>query len=296
MLKKLALGIFALIGLILSFGSEGAYDTTFFTFNTDRPRITLSHMSWDDTIAATAVISTVLQDEGFEVDLIQLDPAFIYSSLATGDSDFSVSPWLPVTHGSYLEEYGDDLDVIGPHMDEARMAIVVPSYMEDVESIEDLTDQANQTITGIEPGAGLTQQIDQAIDTYGNLSNWEHQQSSTGAMLTELQLAYNNEEEIVFGGWTPHWKFIEYDLRILEDPENAFGSEEGIVTIARTGFQEDNPIAYEIIEKFNWGVDDIQEVMMLMQEGLSPAAAARQWVDENADLVSEWTEGINEDE
>ena len=125
MFKKIALILFGIIGLVLTFGSEGAYDSSLSLKNEDRPKVTLSHMSWDDSLASTAVIKNVLEDEGFQVNLVQLDPTFIFSSLATGDSDFSVSPWLPVTHGSYLEEYGEDLDIIGPHMDEAKMAYVL---------------------------------------------------------------------------------------------------------------------------------------------------------------------------
>lgn len=292
MFKKLALIVFGVIGLILSFGSEGAYESTFNTGVGDKPRITLSHMSWDDSLASTAVIKNVLEDEGFLVDLVQLDPAFLYSSLATGDSDFSVSPWLPTTHESYIQEYGDQLDVIGPHTEGAQIALVVPSYMEGIESISDLTNQADQIITGIEPGAGITLQIDQVMDGYNNLSGWDHQQSSTGAMLTELRQAYNNEEEIVIAGWTPHWKFIEYDLTILEDPKEVFGMEENLTTVARKGLEEDNPVAYQILSNFSWNLEDIQEVMLDLQE-MSPDAAARVWIENNPDKVAEWTENIS---
>lgn len=292
MFKKLALIVFGILGLILSFGSEGAYESTLNTEEGDKPRITLSHMSWDDSLASTAVIKNVLEDEGFLVDLVQLDPAFLYSSLATGDSDFSVSPWLPTTHESYIQEYGDQLDVIGPHTEGAQIALVVPSYIEGIESISDLTNQADQIITGIEPGAGITLQIDDVMDEYNNLSDWDHQQSSTGAMLTELRQAYNNEEEIVIAGWTPHWKFIEYDLTILEDPKEVFGMEENLTTVAREGLEEDNPVAYQIISKFSWDLEDIQEVMSDLQE-MSSDAAARAWIENNPDKVAEWTENIS---
>ena len=292
MFKKLALIVFGILGLILSFGSEGAYESTLNTEEGDKPRITLSHMSWDDSLASTAVIKNVLEDEGFIVDLVQLDPAFLYSSLATGDSDFSVSPWLPTTHESYMQKYGDQLDMIGPHTEGAQISLVVPSYMEGIESISDLTNQADQIITGIEPGAGTTLQIDEVMDKYNNLSDWDHQQSSTGAMLTELRQAYNNEKEIVIAGWTPHWKFIEYDLTILEDPKQVFGIEENLTTVAREGLEEDNPVAYQIISNFSWDIEDIQEVMLNLQE-MSTDAAARVWIENNPDKVAEWTENIS---
>lgn len=292
MFKKIALILFGIIGLVLTFGSEGAYDSSLSLKNEDRPKVTLSHMSWDDSLASTAVIKNVLEDEGFQVNLVQLDPTFIFSSLATGDSDFSVSPWLPITHESYMEEYGEDLDIIGSHTDGAQMALVAPAYME-IESIDELTNEADQTITGIEPGAGITLQIDDILAHYDNLSDWNHQQSSTGAMLTELGQAYNNQEEIVVAGWTPHWMFIDYDLVMLEDPEEIFGLEESITTVAREGFDEDNPTAYQIISNFSWDLEDIQEVMLDLQD-ISPDAAARKWIDNNPDKVAEWTEGISE--
>lgn len=292
MLKKITLIIFGLIGLILSFGSEGAYESTFNLDGDNKTRLTLSHMSWDDTLASTAVITNVLRDEGFEVDLVQLDPAILFSSVATGDSDFSVSPWLPLTHESFMDEYGENIDDLGPHTQGAEVGLAVPAYMEDVNSIEDLTDQANQTVTGIEPGAGITEQTSTAMANYSNLSDWEHQQSSTGAMLTSLRQAINNEEEIVFPAWTPHWKFIEFDLKVLEDPQGVFGVSENLATIAREGLEEDNPVAYQIIDNFNLTIDDMQEIMLSMQEDMSPEAAARLWMDENPDQVAEWTDGV----
>lgn len=295
MLKKIALTIFAILGVILTFGSEGAYNSELSFGGEDKPSITLSHMSWDDTLASTAVITNVLEDEGFEVELIQLDPAILFSSIATGESDFSVSPWLPRTHESFMEEYGENIDVLGPHTEGAEVSLVVPAYMEDVNSIEDLTDQANQTVTGIEPGAGITEQVSELMASYDNLADWEHQQSSTGAMLTSLGQAINNEEEIVIPGWTPHWKFIEYDLKILEDPQGVLGTAENLSTIARPGFEEDNPIAYQIIDNFNLHIDDMQEIMLSMNDGMSPEAAARQWMDENPEQVAEWTEGVETD-
>ena len=94
-------------------------------------------------------------------------------------------------------------------------------------------------------------------------------------------------------GWTPHWMFIDYDLVMLEDPEEIFGLEESITTVAREGFDEDNPTAYQIISNFSWDLEDIQEVMLDLQD-ISPDAAARKWIDNNPDKVAEWTEGISE--
>jgi glycine betaine/proline transport system substrate-binding protein len=295
MIKKIALSIFAILGLILTFGSEGAYQSTFGLFEEEQPTLTLSHMSWDDSLSSTAVIANVLRDEGYEVNLVQLDPAFLFSSLANGESDFSVSPWLPITHQSYIDEYGDQLDVLGPHVEGATISLAVPEYMgEGLDSIDDLTDEANQIVTGIEPGGGFSEMSNQVMEEYDNLSDWELVESSSGAMLTSLGQAIDNQEEIVITAWTPHWMFIEYDLKVLEDPLNIYGTAEDIATVARPGLAEDHPQAYQIIDNFYWELEDIQQVMLDLQEGMSPDAAATKWIDENPEKVAEWTEGTGE--
>ena len=233
-----------------------------------------------------------LEQEGFNVDLIQLDPAIMFSSVATGETDASVSVWAPNTHASYLERYGDQFENLGVHTTGAVAGMVVPEYM-DVDSIADLSDEANQEIIGIEPGAGVVEQTEKAMAHYENLSDWSLSTSSTGAMLTALGQAIQNEEEIVVTGWSPHWKFLDYDLKYLEDPDSLYGEGEGLETIVREGLEEDNPIAYQIIDNFHWEPSDMEQVMLSIQGDLSPQAAAEQWIEENPEKVAEWTEGIS---
>ena len=56
----------------------------------------------------------------------------------------------------------------------------------DVDSIEDLTNQANQTITGIEPGANMMATTENAYKEYKNLEGWNVLTSSVGAMTAAL--------------------------------------------------------------------------------------------------------------
>ena len=294
MLKKIFLSIFAIIGLILTFGSEGAYESTLSTGTDDRPPVTLSYVAWDTEIASTHVLGEVLEEEGFNVDLVQLDPAIMFSSVATGEVDASVSVWAPNTHAAYLERYGDQFENLGVHTTGAITGIVVPEYM-DVDSIADLTDEAGQEIVGIEPGAGVVEQTNDAVDHYNNLSDWSVQTSSTGAMLTALGQAIQNEEEIVITGWSPHWIFLEYDVKYLEDPDGVYGEGEELEAIVREGFQEDNPNAYKIIDNFNWEASDMEQVMLDIQDDMAPEVAAEKWVEENPEKVAEWTEGITEE-
>ncbi|MEG7730025.1 glycine betaine ABC transporter substrate-binding protein, partial [Listeria monocytogenes] len=101
---------------------------------------------------------------------------------------------------------------LGANLEGAISALTVPTYMEDINSITDLTDENDSTITAIEPGAGVTNSAQNAVKEYDNLSDWEVSVSSTGAMIAELDQAINNEEDIVVVGWKPHWMFMDYDL------------------------------------------------------------------------------------
>lgn len=158
----------------------------------------------------------------------------------------------------------------------------------------DYSEEVEYSITGIEPGAGVFQAAENAVEDYENLEGWEVQASSSGAMAATLGEAIDNEEPIIVTGWSPHWKFSEYDLKYLDDPESVFGEEEVIGTMVREGLEEDSPSGYQVLENFEWTSDDIEEVMLEIQEGADPADAAQNWVDANEDVVAEWVDGVDE--
>ncbi|WP_413057079.1 glycine betaine ABC transporter substrate-binding protein [Sporosarcina sp. 179-K 3D1 HS] len=147
-------------------------------------------------------------------------------------------------------------------------------------------------ITGIDPGAGIMQATEQAIEEY-ELNNWDVTTGSGAAMTAALKKAYDKEEPIIVTGWTPHWKFAKFDLKYLEDPKGVYGGEEQIRTIARTGLKEDLPEAYQILSNFKWTEEDMGDVMVAIQDGEKEEQAAQNWIDENSDKVAEWTEGVD---
>ncbi|WP_156288802.1 glycine betaine ABC transporter substrate-binding protein [Oceanobacillus salinisoli] len=158
------------------------------------------------------------------------------------------------------------------------------------------SEAVDYTITGIEPGAGLTITTEKAIQEYENLAGWDLELSSTGAMVTELGQAIDNEEPIVVTGWNPHWKFVKYDnLKYLEDPKGVFGGEEVIKTIARKGLKEEKPDAYKILDQFYWEVEDMESIMYESSEtGAEIQEVAKKWVEDNPEKVAEWTEGVED--
>ncbi|GIN91152.1 glycine betaine-binding protein OpuAC [Siminovitchia terrae] len=153
-------------------------------------------------------------------------------------------------------------------------------------------ESVNYKITGIDPGAGIMEATERAIEDY-DLEDWELVSGSGAAMTAALKKAYDKEEPIIITGWNPHWMFSKYDLKYLEDPEGSYGGEEEIHTIGRLGLKEDKPEAYKVLQQFHWKEEDMGAVMVDIQEGAKPEDAAKKWVEENQDKVDEWTKGVD---
>jgi len=283
MLKnKLLLGATVLTSAIL-LGACGGDDSS----SGDLGDINLAYVEWDSEIASTHVVGQVLEDMGYDVKLTPLDNAIMWEAVSNGEADAMVAGWLPTSHAAQYERYGEKLVDLGVNLEGGKMGLVVPSYM-DVDSIEDLSGEADKTITGIESGAGIMSATETAFESYSNLADWSLLPSSSGAMTVALDQAIKNEEEIIITGWSPHWKFVKYDLKYLEDPKGIYGGVESIHTFVREGLEKDAPEAFKMLDAFNWTAEDMESVMLDISEGTSPTEAAEKWIKENEDRVAEW--------
>ncbi|WP_285868502.1 glycine betaine ABC transporter substrate-binding protein [Mesobacillus maritimus] len=150
--------------------------------------------------------------------------------------------------------------------------------------------ETDYQIIGIEPGAGIMSQANQALTDY-QLDDWELVEGSSAAMTAELSKAYNQQKPIIVTGWSPHWKFSKFDLKFLEDPNGSFGEVEEIHTIVRKGLEQDLPGANTILDQFSWEPSDMENVMVNINEGLEAEKAAEKWIEENPDKVAKWTKG-----
>lgn len=171
------------------------------------------------------------------------------------------------------------------------MLVACSSDIATGEGIESVGKQVDYKITGTDAGSGLMRLTAQAMEDY-ELSDWTLLESSAAGMTAELDRAYKKQEPIVIVAWTPHWMFNTYDLKYLDDPKLTYGEPEEIRTIARQGLQDDHPVAYEFLDRFLWTSEDMGEVMIDIQNGAEPEAAAKKWVDEHEAQVQEWTDGL----
>jgi glycine betaine/proline transport system substrate-binding protein len=279
-------------------GSDNAAGTTS-GVDLGKKDITLPYVAWAGVVARTYLAAAVLEDVGYNVDVKQVEAGPAFAGLAGGSADAYLGAWLPVTHKSYWEKYSDKLVKVGKIIDKAPLGLTVPTYMKDVNSIEDLKgntklgEATDWTITGIDPGAGEMKATAKALKEYG-LDKWKLQTSSEAGMLSALKKAEKNKKPIIVTLWKPHWAFGQWDLKIIKDPKKVYGDADKIYTIARKGLKADSPAAYQVLKQMADNYDPSKEdaMMVNIQKGTSPEDAAKQFLKDNPDLIKKWEKGL----
>jgi glycine betaine/proline transport system substrate-binding protein len=254
-------------------------------------KISIGYIPWDEGIASTYLWKEILEQRGYQVETKQLDAGPLYTSLAQGNIDLQTNAWLPTTHSPYWKKYGDRLDDLGTWYGPTSLELSVPSYVKGVDSLEDLKGKAGLfggEITGIEPGAGEMSMLKNTVlGRYGLDKEYKVVDSSTPAMLAELKRAYSKKEPIVVTLWSPHWAYNDYDLKKLKDPKGAWGKGDGLHTLSRKGFAQDNPVVAQWMKDFR--LDEKQ--LTSLEAEINKAGKGRQqdavraWLKDNSGLV-----------
>ena len=244
---------------------------------------------WSDSVATTHVAAEVIREKlGYDVKLQAVATGIMWQGVATGKLDAMLSAWLPVTHGEYWAKNKDKVVDYGPNFKDAKIGLIVPEYVK-AKSIEDLkTDTTfKNKIVGIDAGSGVMLKTDEAIKQYG--LDYKLQASSGAAMIAELTRAEDKQESIAVTGWVPHWMFAKWKLRFLDDPKGIYGAAETVNSIGSKGLEKKAPEVAAFLKKFQWASkDEIGEVMLAIQEGAKPDAAAKDWVAKHPERVAEW--------
>jgi glycine betaine/proline transport system substrate-binding protein len=103
----------------------------------DGRTINIDYVNWAEGVAMTHLAGAILIEYGFDVKMADLEPGVLFQSLASGQTDFFLDAWLPVTHADYMAAYEGEIINIGLNYEGAKLGLVVPAYM-DIDSIDDL--------------------------------------------------------------------------------------------------------------------------------------------------------------
>lgn len=278
--------------------------TTADLHKTPKGEVTLVYVEWSSEIASTNVVKTVLEELGYQVEMLSVSAAAMWQAVASGDADAHVAAWLPSTHAHYFAAVKDRIKDLGANLEGTKIGLVAPTYVT-INSIAELNanvDKFQGKIIGIDPGAGLMSKTETVIEEY-HLDQFKLIEGSGATMAAALKEAIRNHEKakrnqkevmknqhwIVVTGWTPHWKFSRWQLKYLEDPKKIYGDEEYIGTIVRQGLQQDMPEVYNFLDNFHWTAADMEQVMIWNEEpNTTPEDNAQRWVNENRDKVAKW--------
>ena len=231
----------------------------------DKKLVSIGYVNWSEGIAMSYLAKVMLESKGYDVMLRNADIAPIFVSMAAGKVDVFMDSWLPATHADYIKKYGDNLETLGVAYKNARMGLVVPSYVT-ISSIEELNgykDEFRNEIIGIDVGAGLMNETERVIQEYP--VELTLKPSSGATMVAFLQKSIENKEWIVVTGWTPHWMFSRYDLKFLDDPQKQYGDAEHIQIMATKGFSEKDPYAAAFFRNFSLDNEQLSELMDLVE-------------------------------
>jgi glycine betaine/proline transport system substrate-binding protein len=256
-------------------------------------QLTLGYIDWDENMAVSSLTKVLLEEKfGYEVELQRSDEAVleqVYSGVAEGELDAFQDVWIP-NQKEYLSEVEDDVEHLDPWFEgKTEQGMAVPYYM-DVRSLSKLDHAGTDIIYGIEPGSAVMPQIeDKVIPGYQLHMNLV--ESSTSAMLSELDNAYTRREPIVFFGWSPHWMNTRYDIRYLKDPRDLqgdFNNSAKISSIVNADLPEDDPTAYVFIRSISLDGEQINQMEADINEAGDPEAGVKAWLEDNSSVVQPW--------
>ncbi|WP_322063281.1 glycine betaine ABC transporter substrate-binding protein [Paraburkholderia sp. J63] len=265
-------------------------------FADGKPTLKIGYVEgWDDSVATSNVAARIIEKRyGYQVQLVPVAAGIMWQGVARGDLDATLSAWLPVTQGAYWAQFKDKVVDLGTNFTGAKIGLVVPDYVT-AKSIDDLNAQKSAfggRIVGIDAGAGVMQKTDQAVKQYG--LDYTVMPSSGSAMTAELARDVNAKKPVIVTGWTPHWMFAKYKLRFLEDPKDVYGAAEHVDSVVNPGLETKAPPVVAFLKKFQWKPGEIDSVMLAIQNGAKPEAAADTWIAAHGERVNDWAQAAEQ--
>jgi glycine betaine/proline transport system substrate-binding protein len=257
----------------------------------------IADIGWTENTAIAQLTKVLLEEQlGYEEVIVRTsDLDSVYEDVAEGNLDAFQDVWLP-NQRDLLESVEDDVEQLSfSYEGETEQGIAVPTYM-DTTSLDQLNESEADLILGIEPGSVIMGQVyDEVMPAYGLLQKLV--EGPTQGMLAEVEVRYRNREEFALVAWSPHWMNQRYDLRYLEDPEDALGELNDpatITTIVSEDLPQDDPVAYAFMNALLLDEEQIGDIESAINEAGAPLEGARRWAEDNPEVWQPWVEAAQD--
>lgn len=254
----------------------------------------IADIGWTENTAIANLTKVLLEEElGYDQVLInnRAELTEVYEAVATGELDAFQDVWLP-NQQDLLSSVEEDVEQLSfSYQGQTEQGITIPSYM-DINSLDQLNESEAEMLFGIEPESVIMQRISEEVIPAYNLEQ-KFVESSTDAMLAEIDNYYRNQEEFAFVAWSPHWMNQKYDLVYLEDPKDALGELNDparITTIVNEDLPEGDPVATAFMDALKLDEEQLNDLESTINEAGEPEEGARRWAQENRDVWQPWVE------
>jgi glycine betaine/proline transport system substrate-binding protein len=247
---------------------------------------------WDEDVAGSNLWKEILEQKGYKVNMQELDIASTFTGVANGQINLYMDAWLPSTHKAYWDRFQNQLEVV-TSWQKGKNTVVVPDYVNDVNTIADLKGKSSEfqgRIVGIEAGAGEMKAMrEKVIPGYG-LTDYNLVEGSSPAMLASLDSAIKQKQPIVVTLWQPHWAFSRFPIKVLEDPQTAFGPPDDMQIVATKGWSAANPEVAGWLKNFKITPEQLSSLMLDIQTAGKgkEQETAKAWIAKNQQLVDSW--------
>ncbi|WP_432559665.1 glycine betaine ABC transporter substrate-binding protein [Granulicoccus sp. GXG6511] len=248
---------------------------------------------------AAAVVEEVLIRLGHEVEVIEGAHPDMYPQLAAGQQDLFADAWLPHGHEVYWAQIKDVVTEVAPLYDGGLFFWAVPGYVPQdvVASLADLAKPevaerfTTRLVQGTKAGAGLSMRSNRLVTEYGlDKLGWSHEIGDIWAVIDTVNTRMAAGDWFATPMWQPMFLNDVHELRPLQDPLGVFPPPDRASLLAYSDFW--NRMAERdrtVLGRIRYTVEDVNEMDRWMQlDDLDALAAAKRWMDENADQVAGW--------
>lgn len=251
----------------------------------------IGYKDWDENVAVANLTKVLLEEDlgydNVELKLVDLQGAF--QETGSGEIDAFQDVWMP-NHQKLLSDVRGDVVHLHPWFQgKTSYGIAVPDYMK-TKSLADLDNSGTNMIIGLGSDAALNPVIYNKVIPAYHL-HMKLVESSTPAMLDELESAYKEKEPIVFLGWSPHWMNADYKFHYLKDPKDAQGKYNNpsrLSTIVRKGLKDDDPVAYKLLDSISLTDKQVNQMEDDINKAGDPVEGVKAWLRDNEDVVKPW--------
>ncbi|MGR3709399.1 MAG: ABC transporter substrate-binding protein [Alterinioella nitratireducens] len=280
--------------------------------------IRLAINEWTGQHLTTQIAGQILEEAGYTVEYVTAGYMNMYQAMADGEIHAALEVWESNVSDQYYDqlEAGGVVEVSDLGLT-AREGFVYPAHVAEIcpglPAWEALNDCAMQFATAetIPQGRLVDYPADWGTPGADRVAGLELPYravpaGSEGALIAELRASTERETPLLMVFWQPHWAVSAYDLTFVDlpagtpecyedpswgvNPDATFDCDflpSRIFKVAWSGFEEQWPAAYEILEAYQLATEDQQPMMGAVDvDGQSVEEVAAAYVEANSEEIS----------